>query len=74
MKQGDCGYSPEDKHTEQPDLTLETVECIPRFPNNISSPLGPTIRNNDDKQNIVGSENYFVPQYQPHPCIFSIIC
>ena len=47
MKQGDRDNNPEDKHTEQPDLTFENVDCIPHFPNNISSCLGTTIRNND---------------------------
>ena len=77
MKQGDQGYIQPDEHTEQPDLNLVNVECIPRFPNNISSLLGTTIRNNDGNQNIVGSVNYFVPQSraQPHPlCIISTIC
>ena len=69
MKQGNRGYSPEDEHTEQPDLTLKNVNCIPSFPNNISSLLATTIRNNDDNQNIVDSVNYYMlqPQSQPHP-------
>ena len=61
FKQGNQGYISEDGHTEQPDLTLGNVDCIPRFPNSISSHLGTSIRNNDDNQNIVGSV-YFVPQ------------
>ena len=47
IKQGDQSYIPEDKHTEQPDLILLNVGCIPRFPNNISSLLGSTVGNND---------------------------
>ena len=54
VKQGGRGYSPADKHAEQPDLTLGSVECIECFPKNISSLLGTTIRNNNDNQNIVG--------------------
>ena len=57
MKQDNRSYSPEDQHTEQPDLTLKNVDCIPSFPNNISSLLGTTIRNNDDNRNIVCLEN-----------------
>lgn len=64
MKQGNRGYSPEDEHTEQPDLTLKNLDCIPSFSNNISSLLGTTIRNNDSNLNIAGSVNYFVPQSQ----------
>ena len=67
MKQGDQVYIQEDEHAEQPDLTLENVGCIPRSPNNISSLLGTTIRNNVVIQNTVGSVNYFVPQSQPQP-------
>ena len=52
---------------EHQDLTLGNVDCIQHFPNNISSLLGTTIRNNDANQNIVGSLNYFVPQSQPQP-------
>lgn len=37
MKQDHRGYRSEDKHTEQPDLALANVDCILRFPNNISS-------------------------------------
>ena len=57
MKQDNRSYSPEDQHTEQPDLTLKNVDCIPSFPNNISSLLGTTIRNNDGNRNIVCLEN-----------------
>ena len=64
MKQSNRGYSSEDEHTEQPDLTLKNLDCIPSFSNNISSLLGTTIRNNDSNLNIVGSVNYFVPQSQ----------
>ena len=64
MKQGNRGYSPEDEHTEQPDLTLKNLDCIPNFSNNISSLLGTTIRNNDSNLNIVGSVNYSVAQSQ----------
>ena len=70
MKQGDQCYIPADEHTEQLDLTLGNVDCIPRFPNNTSSLLSTTIRNNDDNQNIVGSLNYFVPQSRPHPVYY----
>ena len=72
MKQDNRSYSPEDQHTEQPDLTLKNVDCIPSFPNNISSLLGTTIRNNDDNRNIVCLENQFVPQpqSQPHPVYY----
>ena len=62
--EGDQGYISEDEHTEQADLTLGNMDCIPRFPNNVSSLLGDSIRNNDDNQNIVRSVNYFVPQSQ----------
>ena len=62
--EGDQGYIPEDEHTEQLDLTLENLDCIPCFPNNVSSLLGTTIRNNDDNQNIFRSVNFFVPQSQ----------
>ena len=62
--EGDQGYIPEDEHTEQPDLTLENLDCIPCFPNNVSSLLGTTTRNNDDNQNIFRSVNFFVPQPQ----------
>ena len=58
MKKGDQGYIPEDEYTKQTDLPLGNVECITRFPNNVSSLLGTTIRNNDDNQNIEGSVNY----------------
>ena len=61
MKQGNQGYIQEDECTEKPDLTLGNVDCMPRSPNNISSLLGTTIRNNDANQNIVGSVKYFVP-------------
>ena len=64
MKQGNRGYSPEDEYTEQPDLTLKNLDCIPSFSNNISSLLGTTIRNNDSNLNIVGSVNYSVAQSQ----------
>ena len=47
MKQGDQGYIPADEHTEQPNLTLGNVDCIPHFPNNMSSLLGTTISNNN---------------------------
>ena len=67
MKQGYHGYSPEDKHTERPELTLGNVGCIPHFPNNISSLLGTSIRKNNDNLNTMGSVNYVVPQPQPHP-------
>lgn len=60
MKQGNRGYSPEDEHTEQPDLTLKNLDGIPSFSNNISSLLGTTIKNNNDKQNIVDSVNHFL--------------
>ena len=40
--EGDQGYIPEDEHTEQPDLTLGNLDCIPCFPNNVSSLLGTT--------------------------------
>ena len=72
MKQGDQGCVQADEHTEQPDLTLGNEDCIPHFPNNISSLLGTTIRENDDNQNIVGSVNYFVPQSrsQSHPVYY----
>ena len=72
MKQGDQGYIQEDECTEKPDLTLGNVDCMPRSPNNISSLLGNTIRNNDANQNIVGSVKYFVPQSrtQPHPLYY----
>ena len=32
IKQGDRGYSSEDKHREQPDLTLGKLDCIPNLP------------------------------------------
>ena len=35
MKQGDQGYTPADEHTEQPNLTLGNVDCIPHSPNNV---------------------------------------
>ena len=56
-----------DKHTKQPHLTLGNVDCIPFFPNSISSLLGTAIRNNDGNQNIGGSVNYFVGQLQSQP-------
>lgn len=72
MKQDDCGYSPEDKRAEQPDLTLGNVDWIPCIPNNISSYLGATTRNDDDNQNIVCSANCFLTQSlsQPHPVYY----
>ena len=67
LKQGDQDYIQEDERTEQPHLTLGNVDCIPLSPNNISSLLDTTIRNNDRNQNIVGSMNYFVAQSRPQP-------
>ena len=37
IKQSNQGYNPADEHTEQPNLTLGNVDCIPRFPDNIFS-------------------------------------
>ena len=60
LKQGNRRYSPADHYTKQPGLTLGNVSCILPFPNNISSLLGTTIKNNNDKQNIVDSVNHFL--------------
>ena len=63
MKQGDCYYNPENKQAEQPNLTLGIVDCIPRFPNNISSLLGTTIGNKDVyyQYYMTDSQSYTVP-------------
>ena len=70
MKQGNRCYSPENNYTEQPDLTLGNVDCIPRFPNNISSLLGTTIKNNNANQNTVDSVNYFLHKSQRRPVYY----
>ena len=67
IKQSNQGYIPADEHTDQPNLNLGNADCIPRFPDNISSLLGTTNRNNDGNQNTVGSVNYFVPQSRSQP-------
>ena len=67
IKQSNQGYIPADEHTDQPNLNLGNADCIPRFPDNISSLLGTTNRNNDGNQNTVGSVNYFVSQSRSQP-------
>lgn len=62
MKQNDYCYNPDNKHVEQPNLTLGNVDCIHRFPNNISLLVGTTIKSNNNNKNIASSLNYILLQ------------